>query len=383
MVRALLHLSRIDHVGVVDCRPAGHACRVIKRALTALLVLGLAALSWAFPGGVAAACGCGAYSPGAHGQASVPMESALVRWSGGRSEDVYLSLSVTSTVTTGALLFPVPDRHATADAGPTGLFDDLDGISTPPVTGHGPAQTQRGGRGPARPPPVAVENRQVVGPLEVVTLSATSPAALTDWLPAHGFAAKPALASAAKPYTDQGWAFLAVRIRPGTGQTTALHGRLDPLHIHFATPTPVYPMRLSAMASQPEQVRLYTLASGRMALNTTTPGMRMTWSGELGSATGRNALRRVLTGPARFLTRFDGVLQPRSIIDDFHFGEAGGGAAATTDTAFAWHGSADADTNWTLVVGIAGAAVVLVVAVATIAERRGRGQNAPSSGPIW
>jgi hypothetical protein len=90
-----------------------------------------------------------------------------------------------------------------------------------------------------------------------------------------------------------------------------------------------------------------------------------------------------LTGPGRFLTRFDGVLQPRSIIDDFHFGEAGGGAAVVTDTAFAWRGSADADTNWTLVAGIAGVAAVLAVAVATVAERRRGGQNAPPGGPTW
>jgi Uncharacterized protein conserved in bacteria (DUF2330) len=353
---------------------------MIKRALAALLVLGVAALGWAFPGGVAAACGCGAYSPGAHGRATVPMESALVRWSGDRSEDVYLSLSVTSTVTTGALLFPVPDRNATVDTGPTGLFDDLDGFTTPPVTGRGPAQG--GGRGPARPPQVAVENRQVVGPLEVVTLSATSPAALTEWLPAHGFAAKPALTAAAKPYTDQGWAFLAVRIRPGAGQTAALHGRLDPLHIHFATTAPVYPMRLSAMASQPEQVRLYTLASGRVTLTTTTPGMRMTWSGAVGSATGRGAIRQVLTGSASFLTRFDGVLQPRSVVDDFHFNETGGSAVAASDTAFAGLGSA-AGTNWVLVAGIAGAALVLIVAVLTVGERRRRAGNARMTGGIW
>jgi Uncharacterized protein conserved in bacteria (DUF2330) len=358
---------------------------VIKRALTVSLILGVTLLSWAFPGGVAAACGCGAYSPGAHGQASVPMESALVRWSGGRSEDVYLSLSVTSTVSTGALLFPVPDRNATAEAGPTDLFGDLDGLTSPPVTGRGPAQGS--GRGPAQGPQVSVANRQVVGPLEVVTLSTTSPSALAAWLPAHGFAAKPALTGAAKPYTDQGWAFLAVRIRPGAGQTAALRGRLDPLHVHFATTTPNYPMRLSAMASQPEQVRLYALAPGRMTLSTATPGMRMTWSSRIGPTTGGTGIRKILTGSATFLTRFDGVLQPRSIVDDFHFSEAPGSEAAgstgsTADAPFAAGYGSRAGTNWLLVASIAGAALVLIVVV-TVAERRRRAENAQSTGRSW
>jgi Uncharacterized protein conserved in bacteria (DUF2330) len=351
---------------------------VIRQVLSLLAVLGAAAVSWAAPTGVAAACGCGAYSPGAHGQASVPMETALIRWSGDGSEDVYLSLSVTSTVTTGALLFPVPDPNATVDTGPATLFDDLDGLTSSAVTGQGPPQAEAGAPGAPGLPAVSIQNRQVVGPLEVVTLLPRSPAALADWLPAHGFAAKPALAVAARPYTDQGWAFLAVRIRPGPGQKAALRGRLDPLHIHFATTSPVYPMRLSAMATKPEQVRLYTLAPGRTTLNTATPGMRMTWSGAVRLFSGRDAIGRVLTGSARFLTRFDGVLRPRSVVDDFRFGGAGG--AAVADPGSAWQGRAG-DTNWVLVVGIGGAALVLIAALVTVVQRR-RAETDPPTGRI-
>jgi uncharacterized protein (TIGR03084 family) len=95
-------------------------------------------------------------------------------------------------------------------------------------------------------------NRQQIGPLDVVTLTSREATALTGWLQHNGFAAKPTLATAAQPYIDDGWAFIAVRLRPG-GSGHVLSGRLDPLQIHFATDQPVYPMRLSAMAAEPER----------------------------------------------------------------------------------------------------------------------------------
>jgi hypothetical protein len=45
------------------------------------------------------------------------METALVRVNADGTEAIYLSLSVTSTMRTGALLFPVPDKGATVAAG--------------------------------------------------------------------------------------------------------------------------------------------------------------------------------------------------------------------------------------------------------------------------
>jgi hypothetical protein len=91
---------------------------VIRRAVI-LLTAALVALSTALitP---AWACGCGAYAPGDGGTATVPMETALVRVNADATEDIYLSLSVNSTVRTGALLFPVPDKTATSPPAPPG-----------------------------------------------------------------------------------------------------------------------------------------------------------------------------------------------------------------------------------------------------------------------
>ena len=102
---------------------------VIRRAVI-LLTAALVALSTALitP---AWACGCGAFAPRDGGTATVPMETALVRVNAEATEDIYLSLSVNSTVRTGALLFPVPDKTATVTAGRTGLFTDLARVTAP------------------------------------------------------------------------------------------------------------------------------------------------------------------------------------------------------------------------------------------------------------
>src|SRR2546423_6859950 len=104
---------------------------IVPRRIAGLLiaVVGASAVPFMTP---AWACGCGAYSPDEGGHASVPTETALVRYTSG-AEDVYLSLTVDSTTKTGALLFPVPDKKATVQAGPKELFDELAELTDPPV----------------------------------------------------------------------------------------------------------------------------------------------------------------------------------------------------------------------------------------------------------
>lgn len=312
------------------------------------------------------ACGCGAYAPEHGGTATVPMETALVRVNADATEDIYLSLSVDSTVRTGALLFPVPDKAATVTAGPTDLFAELATVTTPPPA---PRQPGNGGNAGGAPNPgVTVVNRQQIGPLDVVTLASGDPAALTQWLQTHGFAAKPALAAAAKPYTDQAWAFVAIRLRPEAASSAALKGTLDPLHIHFASEDAVYPMRLSAMASTPEQVRVYTLAAHRLELEG-NPGMTTTWAGRLGALTGFPDLAQVTAAGTNYLTRFDGMLSPSSITDDFHFrpaptDEQSGRRTDVRDPDSSGHSSSRGDNSGRDVgLGLGVLAVLIVVAL--------------------
>jgi hypothetical protein len=316
------------------------------------------------------ACGCGAYAPEHGGTATVPMETALVRVNADVTEDIYLSLSVDSTVRTGALLFPVPDKAATVAAGPTDLFAELARVTTPPPPKQEPGNGGNAGAAPGSG--VTVVNRQRIGPLDVVTLTSGDPTALTQWLQTHGFAAKPALAAAAKPYTDQGWAFVAIRLRPEAASRAALKGTLDPLHIHFASQDAVYPMRLSAMASAPEQVRVYTLAAHRLELGPGNPGMATAWAGRLGGLSGFPDLAKVAVTGSNYLTRFDGTLSPASISDDFHFRRAASDSEVRRDAegrepdSSANGSSHDDNTLRDVALGIAALAVVILLALGVV-----------------
>lgn len=320
------------------------------------------------------ACGCGAYAPERGGTATVPMETALVRVNPDGTEDIYLSLSVNSTVRTGALLFPVPDKAATVSAGPTGLFVDLARVTAPPPPSHGPGNG--GNQAGAPNPGVTVVNRQQIGPLDVVTLASGDPAALTRWLQTNGFNAKPALAGAAKHYTDAGWAFVAVRLRPGA-ESDDLSGTLDPLRIHFASAEVIYPMRLSAMASEPEQVLVYTLAAHRLELKSGDPGMTVSWADRLGALSAYPDLATVTGSGSTYLTRFDGRLSPASITDDFHFGRAASDAPhrqRTVESDSAGDLSSSDNTLRDVLLGVLAIAVVVALA-AGLARWQGRRQQ--------
>lgn len=294
-----------------------------RGATAALLALSMLAIPFAAPIGIAQACGCGAFSPSRGGQASVPQETGLVRVSADTApgatftEDIYLSLTLNSDVRTGALLFPVPDKHAVVSAGPRDTFATLARITAPPLAPtRAPGGTGNGAGAPA--PTVVVQNRQAIGPLDVVTLSSNDAGALTTWLTDNGFNAKPALAAAAGTYVAKGWAFVAVRLRPAAASTASLDGQLDPLHLRFRTREIVYPMRLSHLATVAERVTVCTLAPHSLALRTANPGMSKVWARRL-DPTQHPDLAAVTSGGATFLTRYDGTLRPATITDDFHF----------------------------------------------------------------
>jgi len=101
----------------------------------------------------------------------------------------------------------------------------------------------------------------VLGPFDVATLAASDAGALAGWLDRNGYALSDGPSSALQPYVDNGWYYVAARLRPeGAG---ALGGELDPLRVTFASVQIVYPMRASSAASDSLGVLLYVLAPHR------------------------------------------------------------------------------------------------------------------------
>ncbi|WP_438294090.1 DUF2330 domain-containing protein [Streptomyces sp. HUAS TT7] len=246
--------------------------RRLRRAL--LVALALVAMQLGSLVAPAYACGCGAMVPQSGRQLSVKQETSAVRFDG-HTEQIVMRLTVDGNAPKAAWIMPVPSR-ATVKLGDRRLFDQLEELSEPvnrtrsyfwPRNGDWPFSMSRsvgdGAPNAAAKPPVEVVGRERLGPFDVARLTATDPTALRDWLTRNGFQLPPALATELRPYVDQRWEYVAIRLAPDRpGQ--ALGGSLDPLSLTFTSDRPIYPMRLSRLAKTPQTLNLYVLANHRM-----------------------------------------------------------------------------------------------------------------------
>jgi hypothetical protein len=267
--------------------------RVLVPLLVAAAALGVVRPSWA--------CGCGALITSTASGVDVADETSIVRYDGS-AEEIVMRLSVRSRARDAAWLMPTPSR-ATVTLGERGWFDQLDRLTGPrvvrrrhwfPSLGRGdrmgaPASGTGGG--------VGVLARRRLGPFEVTTLSATDPRTLAAWLAAHGYHLKGRLARALEPYVARRWTYTAIRLAPDSGPLT---GELNPLRIRFAANAPVYPIRLSRLASTPQAVHLYVLAPHRVGVRGL--GLFTTYAGRISPAQVSSPALRGMLGGGAFLT---------------------------------------------------------------------------------
>jgi hypothetical protein len=111
----------------------------------------------------------------------------------------------------------------------------------------------------AAPPPVQVVSQSVVGPYETVTLHATNPTALGDWLTSHGYNLPNSVKPVFDSYVAKGMDFLALRLRPGQGVNA-----MKPIRVITQGADPGLPLRtIVAGASANVRVTLFVVAEGR------------------------------------------------------------------------------------------------------------------------
>ncbi|MET9434447.1 DUF2330 domain-containing protein [Streptomyces sp. NPDC006551] len=231
------------------------------------------------------ACGCGAMVADRAQRIGVDRETSAVRWDG-RTEEIVMRFTVRGNAERAAWIMPVPSRADVA-LGDGALFDELDRLTRPehrdrhyfwPRGDDWPfADRDMDGAGAAPPgasaADVGVVGRERLGPFDVARLTATDPKALSGWLEQNGFELSGRLATELKPYVEQEWEYVAVRLAPDD-EGTVLRGELDPLKIRFASDRLVYPMRLSRLAQTPQSLGLYVLADHRMEPRDTIGGAR-------------------------------------------------------------------------------------------------------------
>jgi hypothetical protein len=126
------------------------------------------------------------------------------------------------------------------------------------IGGCGASEAASSG-GSGSPESVDVLAQQVVGPYESVTLRATDPNALVDWLTSHGFAIPPAIDPVIAQYQAAHFDFIALRLRPGCNVRS-----MKPVRIVTAGADPTLPLRMvAAGVGANVGITLFVIGEGR------------------------------------------------------------------------------------------------------------------------
>jgi hypothetical protein len=164
-------------------------------------------------------------------------------------ETLILSLNYRGAGNDFAWLIPTPSVPNVSKA-PDDFFQQLDGMlislgGYPEMKeGHlgdvGASVPMMGGE------EVEVISRQKIGIYDVAVVKSTDPYALKNWLDREGYKLPSSAPNILKPYIEKKWCFVAVKISKDEFKGKRIgEGYLSPIRIDFATPTILYPLRVS------------------------------------------------------------------------------------------------------------------------------------------
>jgi len=111
----------------------------------------------------------------------------------------------------------------------------------------------------AGPPPVEVYIRQTVGDYDVAVIESADPAALIAWLRDEGFRITAPIEPYIERYTSEGLKFLALKLIDAADVTD-----IKPFRFTLPGTTPTIPLRMTALAAEPEMsILAFVLADQR------------------------------------------------------------------------------------------------------------------------
>ena len=102
---------------------------------------------------------------------------------------------------------------------------------------------------------VTVIDRKTVGIYETATISSRDGEALLNWLNQNGFATPPRFVPAIRAYAQEGWFFVASKVRLDLPLAESVQPH--PLAFTFTTDHPVYPLRLTGIGNEKCRIDLY------------------------------------------------------------------------------------------------------------------------------
>ncbi len=235
---------------------------------------------------------------------------------------------------------------------------------------------------------VEVLKRERVGTLDVAVVRAREGAvgdsaeALSIWLEGAGCQVPTAAVPVLADYAARGWVFVAARLaQPASGE------RLEPtpLVLRFATPSPVYPMKLTGAGNGPLDLELCVIADATAA----APGMRVARSSplyvksadyvpdgvplvheglrELASRVGKPGVR---SDPPAWITRLTGRLTPQQQAADMPISISSTGERIG-ETLYTRAGARGVGAEWGAGLAAVGVlALAIVASVSTVSKKR-------------
>jgi hypothetical protein len=106
---------------------------------------------------------------------------------------------------------------------------------------------------------VQILSQTVIGPYETVTLRATDPKALVNWLNEHAYEIPPAIEPTIDSYTAEGFDFIALRLRPICNERS-----MKPVRIVSPGADATLPLRMiAAGVGARVGLTLYVISEGR------------------------------------------------------------------------------------------------------------------------
>lgn len=113
-----------------------------------------------------------------------------------------------------------------------------------------------------------VLRQEQVGNYETAVILASSSVEMNRWLESNGFAALPSESEIAiKQYIEEGWCFLASKLRRNEKGLLMPH----PLKVVFPAERPVYPMRLTAIGGGATTIDLFVIADRQYSAHSFEP----------------------------------------------------------------------------------------------------------------
>jgi hypothetical protein len=108
---------------------------------------------------------------------------------------------------------------------------------------------------------VTVVSVQRAGVFDATTIRGSNPSAVLQWLEKNGYQTPASAQPAIRYYLEHGWVFVASKVR--CASAASKHAALHPLLFTFATRSPVYPTRLTAVDNGACAIDLYVFGNRR------------------------------------------------------------------------------------------------------------------------